>query len=183
MRRFVNNCRTCNIVYTSLSLEVEERKQSEFCIFRLSQINYFSNEYNCLLNDVIIKKRSPLLALQPFLDCNKVIRVGGRLRNSNLAYDKKHPIILSVKCNVVFLIVNYIHEKYFHCNKSVILTYLYEKFWIVGNLTNLIKKVIRNCILCTRLKAVLGKQIMGQLPSTRTEVSRPFHTTGVDLIG
>ena len=35
-----------------------------------------------------------ILSLSPFIDQNGILRVGGRLQNSNISYEKQHPIIL-----------------------------------------------------------------------------------------
>jgi len=42
---------------------------------------------------------------------------------------------------------------------------------------------IHQCLTCYRFKAQATQQLMGELPSTRVQPSRPFLTTGVDYAG
>ncbi len=181
--RFLNNTRKHQCNYNSLELSIDERNVSLNCIIKLSQRCFFSKEINCLENKVNVNKESSLKFLDPFLDDIGIIRVGGRLKNAQYSYDKCHPITLSAKCNFVKLLVRYLHEKYFHCSRSVIYTHLECRYWFVGGINNVIKYVIRNCVFCTRLRAHTCTQIMGQLPAARVMPSRPFSHCGIDFCG
>lgn len=44
--------------------------------------------------DAIINEHSKLLRLNSFLDELNILRVGGRLTNSLLTFNKKHPVII-----------------------------------------------------------------------------------------
>ncbi|XP_025987222.1 uncharacterized protein LOC113003168 [Solenopsis invicta] len=54
----------------------------------------FSDEYKALLKGQVINPASRILSLSPFVDKDKLIRVDGRLGNSNLSSDMRHPILL-----------------------------------------------------------------------------------------
>jgi hypothetical protein len=41
-----------------------------------------------------LSNKSSLLSLNPFLNGNQFLRVGGRLENSDLPFDEQHPLIL-----------------------------------------------------------------------------------------
>lgn len=183
MYRFINYSKKRNCKFENNVITVVEREFAFCIIVRLSQRNTFEREVIRLLKKKEIKKSSSLYSLNPFLDKSGIIRVGSRLKNTNLSFDKKHPIILSAKCPFVRLYVTNIHERLFHCNKSVILTNILNKFWIVGGSHNLVKRIIKDCILCTRLKTVLERQFMVQLPPNRVSVMRPFTHVGIDLTG
>ncbi|XP_046965871.1 uncharacterized protein LOC124534205 [Vanessa cardui] len=62
-------------------------------IIRASQSESFI-EYTLLINKKKLPKKSPLNKFKVFLDDQNIMRVGGRLQNSNYQYDKKHPILL-----------------------------------------------------------------------------------------
>jgi len=47
-----------------------------------------------LIEKVRVSKKSSMLSLNPFLDGNQLIMLGGRLRNSELAFDLQRPLIL-----------------------------------------------------------------------------------------
>lgn len=105
------------------------------------------------------------------------------MRNADLSYSKCRPIILSAKYNITKLLVTQVHEKYFHYAKNVIYPHFQSVYWFVGGIDNFTKEVIRDCILCKRLKAVAGAQLMGKLPAYRVSISRPCTHTGVDFTG
>ncbi|XP_065224341.1 uncharacterized protein LOC135848369 [Planococcus citri] len=164
-------------------LTTEENIRSLDALIKYSQNMFLGKDLARLANGQNLKKDSSLRSLDPFIDDKGILRVGGRLKNAQLPFDKRHPIILSAKCNLVNLLVDYVHEKYFHCSRVVVYSYIQNQYWIVGGVNNAIKKVIRECVLCRRLPAVTGKQIMGQLPSTRITPARPFLNVGIDLCG
>jgi len=58
-----------------------------------------------------VSKKSSLLSLNPFLDGNQLIRVGGRLQHSELALDQQHPLILPKEHYITSLIIEDTHEK------------------------------------------------------------------------
>ena len=48
-----------------------------------------------------ISRQSSLLKLDPFIDEEGLIRVGGRLKNSTLPFEVKHPIVLPRSSQVI----------------------------------------------------------------------------------
>ncbi|KAB0802602.1 hypothetical protein PPYR_04788 [Photinus pyralis] len=52
--------------------------------------------------------------LTPFLDQDGIFRVGGRLKNTPLSYDHKHPCLLPSDHRLTNLIIEYTHIKYLH---------------------------------------------------------------------
>ncbi|XP_036347756.1 uncharacterized protein LOC118757125, partial [Rhagoletis pomonella] len=83
---------------------------------------------------------SCLLRLQPFLDENNVLRVGGRLKNAEVTPDVRHPIILPKNCPLAKLIVCEIHKLTLHAGPRVMQTVLQRRYWVVGA-RNLIRNV------------------------------------------
>ncbi len=179
--RFVNACR--KKPPGSVTLSAAEMIEGELIVIKAVQCQLYYNDLKRLNQKTLLSKKSNLLPLRPFVDEKGLLRVGGRLKNAPLSLEKKHPIILNTKSHFVALIIRHIHEKYYHAGKSFILAHLRSKFWIVGNLTNLVKKVIRSCVTCIRYRAVTSEQVMGNLPLERVAISRPFTHTGVDFAG
>ena len=65
-----------------------------------------------------IKRSSALYHLDPLLDENGLIRVGGRLaKSSEFPEDFKHPVILPKKSFIVDLIIRDAHEKVAHADE------------------------------------------------------------------
>ncbi|XP_048002429.1 uncharacterized protein LOC125238968 [Leguminivora glycinivorella] len=129
-----------------------------------------------------LKKKSPLTSFTPFLDDLEIIRVGGRLQSADMTYDQKHPMLLPKSAWLTPLILQDAHVKTLHGGAPLMVNYIRAKFCIPG-LKNLVKNHVRKCIPCVRNAANIRNQLMGQLPSPRVNVTRPFLRSGVDYAG
>ena len=56
-------------------------------------------------------KRSSVYKLDPFIDERGLLRVGGRLRKSNLHFTDVHPTLLGKDSFIIRLIVEWCHQK------------------------------------------------------------------------
>ena len=65
-------------------------------------------------HNLSMKKKSLLYQLDPFLDKDGVLRVGGQIWNALVSYKIKHPFILSSNGHVTTLLVRYHHERICH---------------------------------------------------------------------
>ena len=74
-----------------------ERKAAELWLLKQAQIRLFSSERSSILKGKTLSRSSKLKALNPFLDSNQMLRVGGRLANSNFSTYQQHPIIADAK--------------------------------------------------------------------------------------
>ena len=102
-------------------------------------------------------KKSPIYILEPFLD-EGLLRVGGRLKNAPLPEKAQNPIILPKNHHVSRLVARRAHEfQSGHSGKEYVLSLIRQKFWIVGA-RPLVKRVLRECVLCRRLKGKPGVQ-------------------------
>jgi len=68
-----------------------------------------------------LKKDSKLITLDLFLDEMGLIRVGGRLRHTNLPEETKHPIVLPSKHHVTSLILKEEYLRLHHCGVEQLL--------------------------------------------------------------
>ncbi|XP_072948717.1 uncharacterized protein [Epargyreus clarus] len=71
----------------------ELNKALDICI-RKSQRESFQEELKSIMSSKEVKQNSKLKCINPYLDENNILRVGGRLRNANMNDESKHPIIL-----------------------------------------------------------------------------------------
>ncbi len=161
-------------------LTEKEVECSEIRIIRRTQEFYYSKEYLALQFGKSLPARSCLNSLNTFIHVDGLIRIGGRLKNAALMFDQKHPIVLPRNCHISMLIIRDLHERYFHANYLLLLSFVRRKWWIIGGVNKLVKSVIHNCVYCTRINAKLRHQIMSDLPAARVQISRPFSHTGVD---
>ena len=85
-------------------LTASELKTSELLLVRLSQARSFPQDKHRLLNDQAISPSSRLRALNPFLDKEQLIRVGGRLSNAALTQSQCHPLIVDSRDKLITLL-------------------------------------------------------------------------------
>lgn len=169
------------------SLTVDELTASKFMLVRCAQIESFPDVYNKLANNLSIKSNKAemcrLSSLNLFMDDKRVIRVGGRLFNaSSFTYDKKHPILLCNKHHFTTLLVRHEHRRLLHAGPQLLLSSIRECWWPLRS-RNIVRKIVRDCILCTRIKGKTLTPIMGNLPAERLDACFPFTRTGVDYAG
>lgn len=180
IRRFINNTRkTIKIQGPLTSIELDE---TLFLLCNLVQSDHFSAELVEIKKGNSVPRSSKLLSLTPFLDPKGLLRVGGRLSNSQLEYENKHPIILPAKHIFTEMLIKYYHYKFLHAGPQFLLTQIRNKFWIING-RQVVRKVLHRCLTCFRVKPLSIKQIMGDLPESRVVPSRPFASCGVDYAG
>ncbi|XP_036317530.1 uncharacterized protein LOC118732509, partial [Rhagoletis pomonella] len=126
--------------------------------------------------------RSSLLRLEPFLDKNDVLRVGGRLKHAEVSPDVKHPIILHKSCPIAKLMISDIHKFTLHAGPRIMQVILQRRYWVIGA-RGLIRNVYHKCIKCICLNRKLAMQSMGDLPASRTNYARCFTRSAVDFAG
>lgn len=128
------------------------------------QRTLFPREYYSLVHNHPISKHSKLIALTPYVDKDDLIHVRGRLRNSALSHQSKNPIILAPHPLVTSLIRD-VHLKALHAGPQLTLARLREEFWLL-RARQTIRSVLHQCIVCTREKAAVSNELMGDLPDS-----------------
>lgn len=88
-------------------------------------------------------------------------------------------MILSANHKISLLIARHAHLRWLHGGIQLTLYTLCQGFWIVG-VRNLVKVLIRHCIICVLERATGFQQLMVSLPDFRTVNCRPFTHSGVD---
>ena len=92
--------------------------------------------------------------LNPFMD-NGVMRAGGQLRNSELEYDTKHPMILPPDHSVTKMIISELHEELRHSGVSHVLNTSRRHYWIIRGRAA-VRKVLAACFKCRVWSASFG---------------------------
>uniref|UniRef100_A0A0K8VHT8 Integrase catalytic domain-containing protein n=1 Tax=Bactrocera latifrons TaxID=174628 RepID=A0A0K8VHT8_BACLA len=156
-------------------------KEAEEMLIRYQQKLQFREEIQSLEIKKEINHKSSIASLNPILDNKGILRVGGRLGNSNLQFNQKHPIILN-KSHLSSLIIENIHKITLHGGNKLMESMIRRNYWIVG-LKNSIKKTIRTCSRCVRYRKEVAKQLMGNLKEFRLSMSIPFTHVGIDYAG
>jgi len=100
-------CKSLNDCSIAKSLAFQE--QTEHMIVRETQANVYLREIQCSRDRQNLPSDSHILALNPFIDQHGLLRVGCRLRRSEMNFSEKHPLIIPGKshiakwCLVIFI--------------------------------------------------------------------------------
>lgn len=174
--RFINNTRNKE-KYRGL-ITTKEMKLSTNLICKIIQQNKFKEE----LIKISQNKISKFKTFTPFIDSDGLLRVGGRLKHSDLSFNAKHPIIMPKVHHVTNLIIDYYHVISLHAGPQLLQSIISQKFWIISA-RSIMRSRIRKCNTCFRCKPANQAPLMGQLPRSRIVPSRPFTITGCDFGG
>ncbi|XP_025997196.2 uncharacterized protein LOC105199694 [Solenopsis invicta] len=149
---------------------------------RVVQARAFPSEYKILSQGSSINASSNILSLAPFMDEVGLIRVGGRLKNSDLQYDACHPILLPRHYKLTRRIIKLEHDINMHPGAQATMAFVRQRFWPLS-LRSTTRNIIQKCITCFKAKPRFSEATMGSLPAGRVTVSRPFCHCGVDYAG
>ena len=126
---------------------------------------------------------SCLYRLDPFVDKDGLMRVGGRIKRADLPVATKHPVILPRKSPITDLLIKFCHAKVNHMGRGITLNELRHRgYWIVGG-SSAVSNCISQCVICRKLPRPLETQKMSDLPIDRVEPSPLFSYCAVDLFG
>ncbi|XP_050322476.1 uncharacterized protein LOC126754498 isoform X2 [Bactrocera neohumeralis] len=148
---------------------------------RQAQGNHFKQEIKALELHSRIAGRSEILALNPFLDADGILRVGGRLANSDLSEDQRHQTIIP-RGALAYLLVADAHTRCLHGGIQQMLQFLRQRFWLIGARAQ-VKSFIWACTTCRRHLQIIQRQQMASLPKERVLVAPPFSRSGLDYCG
>ena len=160
-----------------------ERLDAEKFILQSLQGKFFREEIDALSHDLSVKGTSPLYKLNPFIDSDGIVRVGGRLKKGNLPDQVKHPAIIPKESHVTNLLIDHFHEKIQHQGRGMTLNEVRSNgYWIIGG-NKKVQSVIHRCVICRKLRRPMEEQKMADLPEDRIEPSPPFSYCGMDCFG
>ncbi|GFX60433.1 integrase catalytic domain-containing protein [Trichonephila clavipes] len=180
--RFINNIKAKESCNKEKYLTADEIKRSTEFLAKIAQLSAFKAEIDALKKDKGVSKTSKLKALDPFLNENSLLRVGGRLSNVDLPFEAKHQIIIPSKYKFTKLLFEHMHKKFFHIGAQGLEHQIRMQFWPI-NRKGIARKTVHDCIAWFRQKPTGVDQLMGNLPSERVTPSAPFLNSWVDFCG
>ena len=156
---------------------------AEQLVIKSVQEEGFSEEILSFQRSGQVHKRSSVLSLYPFVDEERLLRVGGRLKQSSLPYDKKHPIIIPKNSHIAVLIIRHYHAMVKHQGRHFTEGAIRSAgFWIVGSKC-MISSILHSCVRFRKLQREVPFQKMSDLPEDRVHHTPPFTYIGVDTFG
>ena len=130
-----------------LSTNVESYQEAEECVLKCVQSEAFGIEIDLIRQGKPLKG-SPIANLNPFLDEHGILRVGGRIINSDLTLREKKPLIVPGRHHIATLLVRRYHSDYHHQGRHITEGVVRAAgFWIIGS-----KRLVSSSITCRKLR-------------------------------
>ena len=105
--------------------------QAETHIIQVTQQEHLIETIRAIENKIALPKDTA--HLNPFLDRNGILRVGGRLQHSQLPTPEKHPVIIPKKSNITTLIIDEAHKSVYHQGRHLTLSGIIQNgYYIIG---------------------------------------------------
>ena len=146
--------------------------------------NQFQDRHSARKRNSIVRLSSNLHKLDPFIDKEGLLRVGGRLRNATTPYAIKHPIVVPKNGHVTVLLIRQFHHgKQHHQGYGMTHNAIRQAGYHIINGRSVISHIIAKCVLCRKLRGRTQDQHMAPLPPERVTPSAPFTYTGMDVFG
>ncbi|XP_055614826.1 uncharacterized protein LOC129761144 [Toxorhynchites rutilus septentrionalis] len=180
--RFTHNTRNRGRRISSRVLSVAEMRKSKVAVVKLVQAEAFPEDRQRLKRGHTVSSKSPLRLLNPFLDNEGLVRVGGRLNLSDAPYDVKHQIVVPGFHPFTQLLLKHHHRKLVHGGITMTLSVVRDEFWPLNG-RKAVRSAIRKCYECCRANPKPIQQPIGQLPVARVTANEAFACTGVDYCG
>lgn len=157
-----------------------ELRKSLHTLIKFVQCKCFAEEIANLKSGKLLTK--DLMKFSPFLDAEGIVRVGGRLKNSDLSFDQRHPILLPRDIRLSQLIIERVHHHNMHPGLQSMQHLIRQNFWILG-IKRAIRSVVSKCIICFKTQPKTFAPLMGNLPKLRVSKLKPFSCVGTDFCG
>jgi hypothetical protein len=125
--RFIHNCCHKTARFHGTLSQAELNEVTLLCV-KQAQNEHFKKEKADLTEKGSLSRKSSLLSLNPFLDGNQLLRVGGRLDNADLMFDQQHPLILPKGHHITTLIIVDTHKKNMHTSGQLLLSLIRQSF-------------------------------------------------------
>jgi hypothetical protein len=165
------------------SRSVHGYNEAEQFIIGEVQKEFYVKELKCIKNQTSLPKDSPILKLNPVIDEQGMLRVGGRLSRAEISIKEKHPLIIPGRHHIAILLIRQYHENVKHQGRHFTEGAVRASgLWITGA-KRLIASLIHACVPCRKLRGKLEMQKMSDLPADRLAPGPPFTSVGVDTFG
>jgi hypothetical protein len=124
----------------------------------------FSDVLTRLGHQQMIPLNHALSALNPFVDDDGLLRVGGRLRRSDFPGGIKHPILLPEKHPLTLSIIAHQHRLSGHQGAHITHGAIRNAGYHIVHGKKVIRKFVNECVTCRKLRRQPEQQMMADLP-------------------
>lgn len=118
-------------------------------LVKFVQGQYYEKELRLLAGGCLLQKSHNLVNLTPYIDCHGILKVGGRLKNSLLDRQQKHPVALPKHSLLTSILIDYSHKRTFHDGTQQTFADLRRSVWIIGGRVPVRSHILR-CVIYAR---------------------------------
>ena len=124
-------------------------------IIRSVPSRYFGKEIALLSKHKKSDVNNKIFKIDPYIDAQGVLRVGGRTRKSLVQQGIQHPILLPKDCRITNLIVSWCHGQVAHADTGITINQVrMSGFWFIG-LNIVVRSMISKYVRCKHLRGRL----------------------------
>ena len=118
-----------------------------------------------------------------YRDTHGLLRCCGRLENTELGENARHPILLPKHHRYTDLVIKRYHESSLHTGVSQTLSLIRQRYWIPQG-RSCVRRVLQSCTICRRHEGGSYRMpLMPPLPIERVSECPPYTYTGIDYFG
>ena len=114
----------------------------------MAQRKALQNEISQLSEGRRITKSSAIYRIDPFLDSDKILRVGGRPGKNSFDTSTVHPVILPKRSDVLSMIVRECHEAVQLSGRGLTINEVRSRGYWVINCNSFVRHLISRCVTC-----------------------------------
>lgn len=149
----------------------EHKMKAMKLLLRQEQEQYYNKEITSLEGNKQVPEKSKIESLKPEL-ISGLLRVHGRLKNSNLDENMRHPVIVPGGSRSAWLIMDHAHRKTKHGGVQVMIQFIHHARS---------EAICIDVLFCVRHNHRTETQMMADSPADRVRAGKPL--LGVDYAG
>ena len=158
-------------------------RKGELYFWRMAQMHSFPAEFLALETGQQIDKNSRLINFSPFYKHDEgILRCGGRLEYMDADYNFKHPIIGPPEEAISRRFIEHVHAKKGHLGLDTV-RYDVRKCFLILRGVQVIRGVLKSCLVCKRFRAASREQKMSDLPPCRVQEAQVWENVMIDFAG
>ena len=147
-----------------MKLDTEAIESAEKIIIKAVQESAFPEERELLIKahktkeetsnrNLHLKRKSHLYRLDPYIDEDGIMRVGGRIKRANLPQNLLHPIIMPRSSHITTLVIRHFHLKTFHTGTNTTLNEIRNAGFRIIRVRAAVSSYVWNCVGCRKVRA------------------------------
>ena len=159
-------------------------QEAKTALIKVVQAECFSEEIKKLKSGTHLSDTHQLSNLAPSVDRNGLLRVGGRLKHSDIDFSVKYPILIPQDHPLSSTIIQYFHSLNKHQGSLITHNAIIQNGYHIQNGRTHIRNFLKSCVTCRKLRGKTSEQIMADFPPDRlVENVPPFSNVGMDVFG